>query len=297
MRKIVLAAFLFLGGHVVSAQIESMYSMYQINPIVSSPAFAGLVANGAKGEFVAINRQQWIGVQGSPRTSLMTGNYQLKPKIGIGAILATDQAGPLRITSVSGDLAYSVRLNEDWKMNGGLRLSLASVYIDYAGLTAIDINDPYIQVNKSTGLKPNTGWGLYFAHRGGSFLSVSQPRVLTYDFGNLSGAFKDVSYFYLQVGTVLQAAPGIRINPSLMARLASSTPFSWDANVIVNLQEKVDVGLIYRDKISYGARLGVPFSKKVYVAYTGEFPLATLNAFGVQTHELALKISLFEKQK
>lgn len=296
MRKIILGVFL-LTSHIVSAQIESMYSMYQINPLVSSPAFSGIISREATGEFVAINRQQWIGVQGSPRTSILSGNYQWKPKVGIAGVFASDQAGPLRITSLSGDLGYSVRLNEDWKMNGGLRLSLSSVYIDYAGLTAIDPNDPYIQINKSTGLKPNTGWGLHFAHRGGSFISVSQPRVLTYDFGNLSGAFKDVAYYYLQAGTSVQAAPGIVLRPSAMLRMASSVPLSWDVNLLANLSEKIDVGIIYRDKISYGARLGVPFSKKVYVAYTAEFPLATLNAIGVQTHELALKLSLIEKQK
>lgn len=296
MRKIIVL-FLLLGGHFASAQIESMYSMYQINPLVTSPAHSGIISRDSKGEFLAINRQQWIGVQGSPRTSILTGNYQLKPKIGIAGVFAADQAGPLRITSLSGDLGYSVRLNDDWKMNGGVRLSISSVSIDYAGLTAIDMNDPYIQVNKSTGLKPNTGWGLHFAHRSGSYISVSQPRVLKYDFGNLSGAFKDVAYTYLQAGTTVQAAQGIRISPSAMLRMASSVPLSWDVNLVANLSEKIDVGVIYRDKISYGARLGVPFSKKVYVAYTAEFPLATLNPIGVQTHELALKLSLFEKQK
>ncbi len=286
-----------LGGQIASAQIESMYSMYQINPLVSSPAFSGIISRDAKGEFVAINRQQWIGVQGSPRTSILTANYQLKPKIGIAGIFASDQAGPLRITSLSGDLAYSVLLNEDWKMNGGLRLSMSSVYIDYAGLTATDPNDPYIQINKSTGLKPNTGWGLHFAHRSGSFISVSQPRVLTYDFGNLSGAFKDVAYYYLQAGIFVQAAPGIILRSSAMLRMASSVPLNWDLNLLANLSEKIDVGVIYRDKISYGARLGVPFSKKVYMGYTVEFPLANLNPIGIQTHELALKLSLFEKQK
>lgn len=297
MRKIIVAAFILLGSYIASAQVESMYSMYQINPLVSSPAYAGIISRDAKGEFVAINRQQWIGVQGSPRTSILTGNYQIKPKMGIAGVIASDQAGPLRISSVSGDLGYSVRLNEDWKMNGGLRLSVSSVYIDYAGLTAIDVNDPYIQINKSTGLKPNTGWGLHFSHRNGTFVAVSQPRVLTYDFGNLSGAFKDVAYYYVQGGTSFQATSGIVLRPSAMLRLASAVPMSWDVNLVANLQDKIDVGMIYRDKISYGARIGVPFSKKVYVAYTGEFPLSTLNPIGVQTHELALKISLFEKQK
>ena len=282
MRNIIILFFL-LGGQIASAQIESMYSMYQINPLVSSPAFSGIISRDAKGEFVAINRQQWIGVQGSPRTSILTANYQLKPKIGIAGIFASDQAGPLRITSLSGDLAYSVLLNEDWKMNGGLRLSMSSVYIDYAGLTATDPNDPYIQINKSTGLKPNTGWGLHFAHRSGSFISVSQPRVLTYDFGNLSGAFKDVAYYYLQAGIFVQAAPGIILRSSAMLRMASSVPLNWDLNLLANLSEKIDVGVIYRDKISYGARLGVPFSKKVYMGYTVEFPLAKLNPIGKTT--------------
>ncbi|MEY3590138.1 MAG: hypothetical protein RLZZ466_658 [Bacteroidota bacterium] len=296
MRKIIVAIILVIS-FCASAQVEVMYSMYPVNALISSPAYAGVISREAKGEFVAINRQQWIGVQGSPRTSILTGNYQLKPKIGIAGLLASDQAGPLRMTNVSLDGSYVVKLNEDWNMNGGLRLSVSSLYIDYAGLTAIDVNDPVIQVNKSTGLKPNTGWGIHFYHRDGSFISLSQPRVLTYDFGGLSGAFKDVAYYYLQVGTKYRVSDGIQLSPSGMLRLASSVPLSWDVNLLASLQQKLDIGVIYRSKSSYGARLGVPLSKKVYIAYNTEFPIDILNSIGVQTHELALKISLFEKQK
>ena len=297
MRQIILGVLLFFVGQTAIAQIESMYSMYQVNPLVISPAYAGVISNQAKGELVAINRQQWIGVQGSPRTAIFSGNFLLKAKIGVSGVFATDQAGPLRITNLSNDYSYSVKLNENWNMNGGLRLSMSSVYIDYAGLTAIDPNDPYIQINKSTGLKPNTGWGIHIVNRVGSFISVSQPRVLTYDFGNLSGAFKDVSYLYIQAGTAFSASKGIRLIPSIMVRTATSVPISCDANLVLNLSDRIDLGVVYRHKISYGARVGIPFSKKVYVTYTGEFPVAILNPIGVQTHELALRLSLFEKLK
>jgi hypothetical protein len=34
------------------AQIETMYSMYRINPIISSPAYAGTMEEGHRGEIV-----------------------------------------------------------------------------------------------------------------------------------------------------------------------------------------------------------------------------------------------------
>ena len=56
------------------AQIETMYSMYRINPIISSPAFAGTLETGNKAEIVVMDRQQWIGIQGAPRTLALSAN-------------------------------------------------------------------------------------------------------------------------------------------------------------------------------------------------------------------------------
>jgi type IX secretion system PorP/SprF family membrane protein len=279
------------------AQIETMYSMYRINPIISSPAYAGTMEDGHRGEIVVMDRQQWLGIQGAPRTLAMTANFQYKPKIGGGFLLLADQAGPLRVATMAGDLAYHVQFNPEWSMAGGIRLGVSSVYLDYEGIQVVDPNDPILATNKGSGLKGNTGWGVRFNHKGGFFASLSMPRVLSYDFGGFSGAYKDVTYLYVNAGTTVRVNDQLSFSPSFMARAAQDVPLSWDVNVMARIGKAFDAGLAYRHKDSYGLRFGMQANPKIYLGYIYEMPISGLSKVSNQTHEIALRLSILNRPK
>ena len=279
------------------AQIETMYSMYRINPIISSPAYAGTLESGNKAEIVLMDRQQWIGIQGAPRTVALTANFKYKPRIGVGFLVLADQAGPLRVSTVAADGAYQVRLNDTWNMNGGIRLGVSSVYLDYEGIQVVDPNDPILATNKSSGLKTNLGWGLRFAHKGGHFVSLSQPRVLSYDFGGFSGAYKDVTYLYVNAGTRVRLNDQLTLIPSFMARMAQDVPLSWDVNAMTSWNGKFDGGLTYRHKDSFGMRFGVQANPKIYLGYIYEMPISGLSKVSNQTHEIAIRLAILNRVK
>lgn len=279
------------------AQIETMYSMYRINPIISSPAYAGTLESGNKAEIVLMDRQQWIGIQGAPRTVALTANFKYKPRIGVGFLVLADQAGPLRVSTVAADGAYQVRLNDTWNMNGGIRLGVSSVYLDYEGIQVVDPNDPILATNKSSGLKTNLGWGLRFAHKGGHFVSLSQPRVLSYDFGGFSGAYKDVTYLYVNAGTRVRLNDQLTLIPSFMARMAQDVPLSWDVNAMTSWNGKFDGGLTYRHRDSFGMRFGVQANPKIYLGYIYEMPISGLSKVSNQTHEIAIRLAILNRVK
>ena len=297
MKKSYILLVIMLVGLRSFAQIETMYSMYRINPIISSPAFAGTLETGNKAEIVVMDRQQWIGIQGAPRTLALTANMIYKPRIGLGFLVLADQAGPLRVSTVAADGAYQVRLNDTWNMNGGIRLGLSSVYLDYEGIQVVDPNDPILATNKSSGLKTNLGWGLRFAHKEGHFFSLSQPRVLSYDFGGFSGAYKDVTYLYVNAGTRVRLNEQLTLIPSFMARMAQDVPLSWDVNGMVSWNGKFDGGLTYRHKDSFGMRFGVQANPKIYLGYIYEMPISGLSKVSNQTHEIAIRLSILNRVK
>ena len=294
--RYILILFLLIGLRSF-AQIETMYSMYRINPIISSPAFAGTLETGNKAEIVVMDRQQWIGIQGAPRTIALTANMVYKPRRGLGFLVLADQAGPLRVSTVAADGAYQVRLNDTWNMNGGIRLGVSSVYLDYDGIQVVDPNDPILASNKSSGMKTNLGWGLRFAHKDGHFVSVSQPRVLSYDFGGFSGAYKDVTYLYVNAGTRVRLNEQLTLTPSFMARMAQDVPLSWDLNGMVSWKDKFDAGLAYRHKDSFGMRFGVQANPKIYLGYIYEMPISGLSKVSNQTHEIAIRLSILNRVK
>ena len=295
MKKIryILLAGLLLGTYLVQAQIETMYSMYRLNPVITSPAFAGEVEHQA--EITAMNRQQWIGIQGAPRTMAFTGNFKWKPNTGLAILAMSDIAGPLKISTVAGDFAYQVKLNDAWKISAGVRVGASSLSLDYDGIQVVDQTDPVFQGDRSTGVKFNTGWGLRLGNTNGTFFAISQPRVISYDFGNVSGGYKDVTYHYLNAGTTIQMSENIALLPSFMARVAKDVPVSWDLNLMTRFGSSFEAGVSYRHKDSYGARLGIQASPKIYLGYIYEMPSSSLSKVTSQSHEIAIRLSIFKK--
>ncbi len=276
---------LLIFGHTAFGQIESMYSMYRFNPQIVTPAHAGSTATS---EVTVMNRQQWLGIEGAPKTYVLTGNFKFKQQSGLGVNVLFDQAGPLKIMTVSGDYAYHTKINEAWNFSGGIRAGFASLNLDFSGMALTHSDDALFATNRSSGLKFNTGWGLRISKGDGFFVSVSQPRILKYDLGS---GYKDVAYFYSMVGTKVKASDKITLYPSMLFRTAGNAPLSWDANVTANLNGKFDLGLNYRHQDSWGVRAGVQATQKLYIGYVFELPTSQLSRVGVQSHEIALRYS------
>jgi type IX secretion system PorP/SprF family membrane protein len=144
----------------------------------------------------------------------------------------------------------------------------------------------------------NMGWGVRIAKKNqGFFASVSMPRILKYDFGNLSGGYKDASYVYVMLGNKIEINEDLTLYPNAMARIATDVPLSWDAQLMANLKHKLDVGLTYRHQDSWGLRLGVQASKKTYIGYVYEMPTSEISKVSNQTHELGLRFFIFTKEQ
>jgi type IX secretion system PorP/SprF family membrane protein len=268
-------------------QVETMYTSYRLNPQIISPSHAG---SDSVSNITVINRQQWAGVEGAPVTYAISGNLKFKQQSGIGFNAMYDQAGPVKVTAISGDYAYHTKLNEQWRLSGGIRAGFSNLSLDFAGLSLVHDGDALFSGSRSTGLMFNTGWGIKLNKGDGFFFSVSQPRLFKYDLG--SGAYKDVAYFYTMIGTKLKINDQLSLYPSALVRSAKDVPLSWDANVYAHVSDRFDIGFNYRHQDSWGVRLGVQAAKKIYIGYVYEMPTSVLSKMSIQSHEIALRYSL-----
>jgi type IX secretion system PorP/SprF family membrane protein len=275
-------------------QVETMYSLYRFNPQVISPAYAGSTENS---EVTVMNRQQWIGLEGAPKTIGLSMNLKWGEKKGLGINVISDQFGPVSTTAISGDFAYHTDLNSQWRMSGGIRAGVSNMSINYSGIRIVTPTDVVFAGDRSTGFQPNLGWGLRFDRGEKFFVSVSQPRILRYDFGSQNTAYKDVPYYYSMLGTRFKFSDQIIFYPSLMFRMAKDVPLSWDINLTARLISKLDAGISYRNQDSYGFRLGIQATKKIYIGYVYEMPISQISKVSNQTHELALRFSFLPKSK
>lgn len=293
MKRINIFLVLVLFVQTAQAQLESMYSLYRFNPQVINPSQSGSTANS---EFILINRQQWMGMEGSPQTVSLTGNIKYGQNKGIGIVLINDQAGPVKTATIAGDFAYHIRLSQDWNLSGGVRLGMSSMSVNFSALRLVSTVDPLFQGDRSTGMKTNTGWGIKLSKgQDGLFFSIAQPRVLNYDFGAQNGAYKDVAYYYAMAGTKVKLNDVVNLYPSALARLSPDAPTTWDVNLTANISNKFDVGASLRSQDSYGARFGVQVSPKLYMGYVYEVPTSALSKMASNTHEIALRFYVFNK--
>lgn len=273
-------------------QIETMYSLYRFNPQIVTPAHAGSMDVS---DITVINRRQWTGFEGAPVTFAASLNQKWGENKGIGVVALMDQAGPIKATIISADFAYHVPLSDKWTMSGGIRGGFSNLTIEWSSIRLTHGGDENFQEDISSGLKFNTGWGLRFSKGDGLFLSISQPRVLKYDFGELSGAYKDVDYYYTMLGTKVKLSSQITLYPSAMVRVATDVPLSYDLNVNSHIRDKFDLGFSYRKADSYGIRLGFQATKNLYAGYVYELPISAISKVTTQTHEIALRFTFNKK--
>jgi type IX secretion system PorP/SprF family membrane protein len=175
LKTITFVSCLTLGAMTVQAQQVPMYTHYMYNTLAVNPAYAGsrdaLTLTG-------LYRSQWVGFKGAPETQTFTMHTPLRNEhIGLGLAVVNDKIGPVNNTSVVGDFAYRIKLNEKSKLAFGIS---AGANLFQANLSALNLDqqtDPTFQNNVNNHVTPNVGFGAYYS-RERFYAGVSSPCLL-----------------------------------------------------------------------------------------------------------------------
>lgn len=281
------------------AQTEPIYNLYQLNPQVYAPSHAG---STQVSDVQLIYRNQWIGMEGAPKTFFATANLKWKEKKGLGMSFFVDEVGLVKTSSASADFAYHTSLSENWVLSGGIRGSLSTIFLDFSKVFLLDNNDLVFQGSRSSGLQPRLGFGLKISSKKGFFANFSMPRLGKYKIDDKSGSFKDVNYMFISVGksfnvgTLKTNKKGdsytpLVITPSILTRIADDVPLSLDVNLLTTILDKMDLGVGLRAEDSYHFRVGIHASKNYLLTYVYEKPFSQISKITGMTNEIGLKIS------
>lgn len=291
MRKrisiLLIGIYLSLSFH-MQGQIEAMFGMYRQNPQILNPAFSG------NKEFDEINiqyRNQWLGLPGSPQTIVFTSNINFLEKSGLGINLLKDQIGPVKTIMASIDYAYHAQLTQNTYLSMGLRGGLYDLYADFSELELVNPDDYSFKQSISSGANPNLGMGIRIGNLDGWFIGLSVPRLVDYKMKSFGG-FIDSRYVYLLLGNKYDfTLPNhkISIYPSMVFRMATDVPLNSEVNILSSLDEKLDFGLSYRLRDSFGLRAGIKLKERIKLNYQFEFPVSKLSNFNTYTYEIGIK--------
>ncbi len=287
MRKQYLLFLLAIGSiYSSNAQQDAQFTQYMYNTIAVNPAYAG--SRGAL-SIIGINRNQWVGLEGSPTTQTLSINTPLRnDRVGIGFSFINDQIGFERSNYLYGDFSYSVPLSKTLTASFGLKAGASYFDLDDVLLSDPQIAaDPYFadRINRWT---PNVGAGIY-VHSDKWYMGLSSPKMLSND-NNKAKEFETLEqlHYYIIGGYVFDINPDIKFKPTALAKFTKGAPASYDLTATFLFYEKLWLGGSYRIGDAIGGIADFQVSKQFRVGYAYEYPISDINLVSQATHEILL---------
>lgn len=281
-----------------SAQQDPMFTQYMHNPVSINPAYAG--SRGTM-NFVAMHRQQWVGLDGAPRTLTLSVNSPfLGYNVGIGLSLIYDQIGPVKQTGIYADYSYHLKVGGKSKLAFGLKGGVNMYDYNLLNLEGSQ-NDDYVLLNGSRKMYlPNFGVGSYL-YSDRYYIGFSIPKLLqnslSDDKNTLKSVNKEERHIFLTGGVVIDLAENIKFMPSTTIRMVSGSPVSAELTASVILLDRLMVGGMYRVGDSFGALVKLNLTSQLSVGYSYDLTNSELRPYNQGTHEIYLSYDVAFRNK
>lgn len=307
----------------VAGQQRPQYTQYIFNNFLINPAISG-IENYA--DLKLGHRQQWVGIEGAPRTSFISAhwklgeaylwknalslpenddnpmsrnymqNYTASPAHhGMGLVAVYDEAGPISRLDASLTYAYHLQLGEQMNLSVGVAAGVSRIALDIHALNFQDANDGAIRNAWISQLKPDLGFGVWlYGCRFFAGASVQQvlPQQLKFTSEPMYNTGKNVAHYFVTAGYRLFLDEDITLTPSVMLKRVSPTPLSIDANLKMAFKDRIWIGGGYRRNDSFSALAGINVSKLLNLTYSYDFITSELSQVSNGTHEIVLGIQL-----
>jgi type IX secretion system PorP/SprF family membrane protein len=270
----------------ISAQQDPLYVQYIDNLLVINPGFAGSKADG---KMLLVSRNQWVSVEGAPKTYSLSYSTPIKNKnIGLGFSMMNDKIGPQQQTGVYFDYSYFLKVSEKYRMGLGLK---GGVSFYRSALSELDpINpDPIFSKDIYKNFLPNLGVGMYMFSEN-TYFGISIPKLIenkiTRDDYETGYVQKEKIHFYYVMGGQFKLAEDFDMKTSSMMRLAKGAPLSVDITALAGFKELVWVGAMVRFTAAYGFIAQFQVTNRMVIGYSYELPVQQISNFSNGTHEI-----------
>ena len=294
MKKLFIGLICFVFLHVVIAQQDPQYNLYQFNPLVINPAYAG-ARDGLSG--AANVRNQWVGFDGAPKTSVLSVHSPILNKnIGVGMTILSDRIGPRNLVGFSGNFAYILKLSNDWKLSLGLNAGYNRFQFNYSDLTfkTQDNTSPGVN-NISTGAF-DFGTGLHLRSKtfffGVSATHLLAKQLFTLNLKDTSSTASTLSYSlrmhtFIYIGKSFVVNENVVFSPTILLRAVSKGTGNIDVNFNFFLYKKLWLGVFIRGGYGPGFLLNYYVTPKFKVGYSYDTGLKDARLLG-GSHEVSI---------
>jgi type IX secretion system PorP/SprF family membrane protein len=289
MRTIQLTFLFVLLSAASLAQQRPVQSLYMFDPLLVNPAYAGAQVQLSA---TAIYRNQWVNLDGAPKTLTATvhSSFLKDARMGLGLIASDDQIGIRHDVALYGAYSYKIKFNSQTTLTFGLQGGFNNLKSDYTKLTLKAQTDPNLQGVIGV-FNPNVGAGVMLKAK--SFnIGLSVPQIIESKTfakeGNLPFGSRQQRYYYLFANYNKQLGKNLKWIPSTLLRFQEQAPFSFDINSTFVLYNTVGLGVSYRLVEGFVGLFELQINDNFHVGYAYDFTVSDLNQYSNGTHEIMI---------
>jgi type IX secretion system PorP/SprF family membrane protein len=280
-------AVLFILISITGANAQQQpfsYTQYMDNLTPFNPAYSLL---DEANSFSTVARKQWVGVDGSPETFLVNGNFRLENiNSSAGMIIENDQFAIEHEIEADAYFAKAIQLGQNEYLAVSLNAGLRNYVANYSSL---DANDP-VFTNDVRETKPNAGFGV-MVYTDWYYLGVSLPELTITSLGTASVQnnvnFKNNYYF---TGALITAIDDdIKFKPAFLLSYVSGVPLLADFSGTFYLKETLGFGINYRSNNEVAGIFSINVNS-FHIGYSYQFGTGAenLGGFNNATNEVSI---------
>ncbi|WP_136468575.1 type IX secretion system membrane protein PorP/SprF [Flagellimonas onchidii] len=280
----------------VSGQQEMASSRYMVNAEIINPAYTGISGDLAIKTF---GRNQWLGVEGAPRTIWASISSPLNPLrrgnlASFGLSFGAESIGPSNKMQISGDYSYTISFRSDLKVRLGLKAGVDILNTDFTKLRVRDIENDLFTQNIENDLSPFFGVG-GMVHTDDWYLGLSTPNILKINLysGNETVLLRNKSHHYLMGGYVLQIdRDGIyEVMPAFLLGAVSGAPIRTNLSVSLRYRNRLVLGYSCNIDGLMSGRVSFALTDKMELGYAYDWLYGdnSFRAYSSGSHEFFMR--------
>ena len=275
-------SYLILGSLLIAlfynkttySQQDPQYTQYMYNMNVVNPAYAGSKESLS---ITTLFRDQWTGIEGSPRTFTLSGHSPVGNGLGLGFSAINDEIGPVEETNAYADVSYTIDFANDHHLAFGVKAGATFQDVGLLDLQLQDFNDVAFSENVSETFF-NVGAGVFY-YTDNWYVSLSVPNFLSASYLDVNGREfgTDEQHFFATAGYVFQLNQDIKFKPSVFVKSEFNSIVSYDVNANFLFYEKFEVGASYRAEDSFSGLVGFRPTDWVQVGFAYDSSVSDIN--------------------
>lgn len=297
MKKITILLLSLWGFQSTFAQQDAIFTHYMYNTLGVNAAYAGSrdVITGT-----LLHRTQWTSLEGAPETQTFNIHSPLGDQnIGLGLSIINEKIGPSKSTVFYGDFSYRLMLTEQSRIAFGLNAGVNVFKTSFNDLDVGEVYDETFEQDITSGLIPNFGFGIYY-DTPNYYVGFSSPHLLKNKLVGIEAA--EALHYYLIAGYMMDITKKLQFKPTTLIKATAGAPLEMDFTALFVLNNRFNLGAMYRSQDALGVLLGMDISKVLSLGYSFDWSSSgywnkTKATIQRTSHELMLRYEFDFKDK